>query len=77
MTALLIALDEAGILPKAKYRDTLHRLWSELPETDDFETEALSCQSLFEYLAEEKPELLRNQERFGRFVAGPQDPALG
>ena len=56
LAALVIALDEAGVMSKERYRDTLQRLWSEMPETDDFEVEALSCHHLFEYLADRDPD---------------------
>ncbi|MEM7225930.1 MAG: hypothetical protein AAF495_23330 [Pseudomonadota bacterium] len=55
LAALLIALNEAGILSKTEHRDAPSRRASEPPETDDFEAEAISCQNLFEYLVEEKP----------------------
>jgi len=32
MAALVIALNEAGVLPNHGYRDVLHSLWLEMPE---------------------------------------------
>lgn len=34
VAALVIALQESGILPQGRYSDVLHRLWGEMPEEE-------------------------------------------
>ena len=34
VAALVIALDECGVVPKNRYTDVLHRLWQEMPEEE-------------------------------------------
>ncbi len=51
LAALIIALDESGAMSKEKYRDVLLRIWTDLPEEESFDGEAIVCQRLLEYLA--------------------------
>ena len=34
VAALVVALDESGVLPKDKYHDALRRLWIQMPEEE-------------------------------------------
>lgn len=34
LAALVIALDESGVMPKEVYSDALHRLWQDMPEDE-------------------------------------------
>ncbi len=50
VAALVIALDETGAMPKEKYRDVLRRIWTDLPDEETFDADALVCQRLLDYL---------------------------
>jgi hypothetical protein len=34
VAALVIALDECGVVPRSRYNEALHRLWREMPEEE-------------------------------------------
>jgi hypothetical protein len=53
MAALVIALDESGVLPKARYRDVLLHLWTTMPEEEAVSETATVVESLLGLLGDD------------------------
>lgn len=50
LAALVDTLDQAGVLPMERYRDTLRELWDQMPEADAAGADGFVFERLIDYM---------------------------